>query len=377
MRIAIVNLVWHPHVGSADATLERFTTLTGWADAVRSGGDHHVAVFQRFDRETQIERGGVTYRFVADASPPMPSDSYRGSRVLLSAIAAFDPAVVHVNGFQYPAAMRRLARALPRAAVVVQDHGGFDLDRLSGVRRAWMRWGLGCASALLVATPPQAEAFRASGLVPSRVRIVDVMEGSTTFHADPSRSAHAPLTLLCVGRLNPNKDPLAVARGFGLFAKSHPSSSLTFVYHEPELEAALRGLIDRDAVLRARVTLRGPVAHGQLEKMFAQSDMFVLGSHREGSGYAALEALACSVVPVLTDIAPFRWLTDGGRVGALWTPGDPAALSAALERVAARPLQPQRAEARARFERCFSWDAIGRRASTIYEDLSGDEFSRT
>jgi glycosyltransferase involved in cell wall biosynthesis len=370
VRIAVVNLVWHPHTASADATLERFTTLTGWAAAIRSSGDHHVEVFQRFHRDTQIERGGVTYRFVADTSGPMPAAFFRGSRALVSAIAAFDPHVVHVNGLHYPAALRRLARALPRAAVAVQDHGGFDLARLSRVRRAWMRWGLGAASALLVATPPQADAFRASGLVPSRVRISDVMEGGTTLRADPSRAAHTPLALLCVGRLNANKDPLTVARGFALFAKNRPGSSLTFVYHEPELEAALRGAIDRDTVLGTRVTLRGPIAHERLEEMYARADIFVLGSHREGSGYAALEAMACGVVPVLSDIPPFRWLTDGGRVGALWAAGDPVALCAALERVASQQIPAQRAEARARFERCFSWDAIGRRAVAIYEALS-------
>jgi glycosyltransferase involved in cell wall biosynthesis len=367
MRIGIANFVWHPHASTADALLERFPTLTGWADAIHASADHQVAVFQRFDTDAELDRRGVSYRFVPDTMPASPRASFSGTGALLEAIAAFEPDVVHVNGFQYPAALRRLARALPRSVIVVQDHGGIDLDRLNGARRSWMRWGLGAASALLVATPAQADAFRASGLVPERVPIVDVMESSTTFRADPSRAAHKPLALLCVGRLNANKDPLTVARGFALFAKRFPESSLTFIYHAPDLEASLRGVVERDAVLRSRVTLRGPVAHAQLEAMYAKSDIFVLGSHREGSGYAALEAMACGVVPVLSDIASFRSLTDNGRIGALWPPGDPAALCAALEHVVATPIQSNRPDVRARFERCFSWDAIGRRAAAIYE----------
>ena len=39
---------------------------------------------------------------------------------------------------------------------------------LSTPRRAWLRYGLSVADVLMVATPPQADLFRASGLVPSR-----------------------------------------------------------------------------------------------------------------------------------------------------------------------------------------------------------------
>ena len=43
------------------------------------------------------------------------------------------------------------------------------------------------------------------------------------------------------------------------------------------------------------------------------ADLFVLGSHREGSGYSLIEALACGLPPVVTDIHAFRTLTGCGR----------------------------------------------------------------
>ena len=48
------------------------------------------------------------------------------------------------------------------------------------------------------------------------------------------------------------------------------------------------------------------------------ADLFVLGSHREGSGYSLIEALACGLPPIVTDIPSFRSLTGAGVVGALW-----------------------------------------------------------
>jgi glycosyltransferase involved in cell wall biosynthesis len=208
-------------------------------------------------------------------------------------------------------------------------------------------------------------------LAPGGLAVRDVMEGSTTWRASAGRSPQPRgLAVLFVGRLNANKDPLTVLEGFAMFSQGHPDVTLTFVYQEGDLEQELRTAVERDGRLRARVTLLGAVPHERLPAVYGAADLFVLGSHREGSGYAALEALACGVVPVLTDIPSFRWLVTEGRVGALWRTGDPASLAAALDHVASTRLEEQRAIGRAFFDAHCSWDAIGRRAMAIYRELS-------
>jgi glycosyltransferase involved in cell wall biosynthesis len=373
LQIAIVNCVWDRRAPTPSATLDRFHTLTGWAHAVRRAGASRVAVFQRFHGDTpRAVRAGsdVTFCFIGDAGPPRPRAWYAGVR-LAEAVAGFGPDLVHVNGLDYPLLTRRLRRVLPpRTAIVVQDHGGFDPAGLSAIRKAWMRHGLGASDALLVATPPQRELFQTSGLVPPQLAVRDVMEGSTPWRAEARDCPTSGLSLLFVGRLNANKDPLTVLDGFARFARSCPEATLTFVYHEGDLEPQLRTVIGRDTWLGSRVRLAGAVPHEELPALYAAADFFVLGSHREGSGYAALEALACGAVPVLTDIPSFRWLTHEGRIGALWAPGNAASLSEALSRLAAAPLDGQRAAARAFFEANFSWEAIGRRALAIYRELS-------
>ena len=98
------------------------------------------------------------------------------------------------------------------------------------------------------------------------------------------------------------------------------------------------------------------------------ADVFVLGSHREGSGYAAIEAMAGGAIPVLTDIPSFRALTGNGRIGALWTPGEPQSLADALASVMARPLAREREAVRTRFQTTFTWRAIGARAVELYRE---------
>jgi hypothetical protein len=56
------------------------------------------------------------------------------------------------------------------------------------------------------------------------------------------------------------------------------------------------------------VRLAGEVAHDRIAAFLSAADIFVVGSHHEGSGYALMEALACGTTPVVTDIPAFRAL---------------------------------------------------------------------
>jgi hypothetical protein len=174
VRIVIVNDVFDPRDVTPESVLDRLTSLTGWANAIRTYGAA-VLVCQRFHHDARVTRADVDYEFVADRAGSRPSLSYSGSRKALRQVASFNPAVVHVNGMDYPRAIRRLRAALPATtALIVQDHGGFEPRRLSWFRRLWLRRGLSVASALLVSTAPQAAEFRESGLLPDSVRIRDV-----------------------------------------------------------------------------------------------------------------------------------------------------------------------------------------------------------
>jgi glycosyltransferase involved in cell wall biosynthesis len=371
MRVAIVNPVWDARASTPQATLDRFRSLTGWAEAIQSAGAVDVHVFQRFHQAADIDHGGVKYHFVADGLRPRPR-TWDGVNALGTAAAAALPDVVHINGLDQPRLTRGLRRRLPSSAIVLQDHGGFDPMVQPLWRVAWMRRGLMKADALLVATQGHKDIFIASGLVPAELQVRDVMEASTGLRARNDSTGRDGLTLLFVGRLNRNKDPLTVLDAFNRFLLRRPDARMLFVYETDELESAMRAVLNANPALASRVSLVGAVAHEDLPAVYAKADIFVLGSHREAMGFAALEAMACGVIPVLTDIASFRGMTDSGRLGGLWRPGDARSLVDALLRVTTRALRPQRDDVRAYFERRLSWEAIGRRALEIYR-----EFSRT
>jgi glycosyltransferase involved in cell wall biosynthesis len=172
--------------------------------------------------------------------------------------------------------------------------------------------------------------------------------------------------LLFVGRLDRNKDPLTVLDGFE--AAALPASSLTMVHASDELLPEVRRRVASSPFLQERVSLRGRVPYGDMAAFLSAADLFVLGSHKEGSGYSLIEA-HCGAFPAVTDIPSFRAITGDGAAGVLWPPGLPLALASALRRLAAQDLGRLSAEARAHFESRLSWSAIGRRALQIYREV--------
>jgi glycosyltransferase involved in cell wall biosynthesis len=262
-----------------------------------------------------------------------------------------------------------------RTAVLVQDHGGFDPRRASVLKRVWLRRGLSAADALMVSSTGHVDHWLQSGIVPPKLQTFDVMESSTRMQPMDREQARrvsgvsGDPALLWVGRLDDNKDPLTVLRALAPCFTAHPSARLTMVYASGELESRVREIVDRTPALAGRVRLVGRVDRSQMPAYFSAADVFVLGSHREGSGYAAIEALAFGLLPLLTAIPSFQALTNDGAIGELWTPGDADSLERACERAIGQVGEASRHACRQWFEQTFSWSAIGRRTVSAYQEV--------
>ena len=132
---------------------------------------------------------------------------------------------------------------------------------------------------------------------------------------------------------------------------------------------AVQNRIAADPLLATRVHLLGEVPHEHVQQLMRAADVFVSGSHVEGSGYALIEALACGLLPVVTDIPSFRSLTREGRVGRLWACGDAEDLARALLEMGSRAHAPRRAEIRSFFDAELSFDCVGRALVAAYTQV--------
>ena len=367
MRIVQVNFAYDGRISSPDVLLDSYYTLTGWSNALRAAGGPgriDVRVVQRFSRDASRTRKGIEYVFAAD------------DRRAARAAAAFQPDIVHVNGIVFPIRTRRLRARLARSAsLVVQSHSdGAGIGRAPLLRAAG-RLLRGAVDAFLFAVPEHADAWRAAGIVGPSQRVYCVMPASTDFPRLPRDAARrwsgidGRPAVLWVGRLNANKDPLTALDGFERAVAHLPDATLTMVYGTTELAADVRARIESSPVLRSRVRLVGEVPHDRLPGFFSAADIFVVGSHHEGSGYALMEACACGAIPVVTDIPTFRAMV--GAVAALWKPGDAADCARALVDIASRDLDAERRVLARHFDRELSWEAVGKRAIEIYQSVVG------
>jgi glycosyltransferase involved in cell wall biosynthesis len=372
VRIVQLNLAYERACESPSDLLERYHTLTGWSRALRAAGAE-VDVVQRYSQTSVLSIDGTRYWFVADAHSALLRP-WEVPQTAVTQVAKGKPDIVHVNGLMFPATIEALRRTLGDSCVIVlQDHSGIvprfaPLWRAVAARR-WRR-AFATADACSFTTRELAARWRHVGLSGS-MKILEIPEASTTLSPSTSdngrvRLAGSPV-ILWVGRLDANKDPLTVLDAMARSADDLPSARLWMVTPGGALEAAVAARVSASAVLRARVSLQGPVPHHEMTRYYSAADVFVSGSHHEGSGYALIESLACGVTPCVTDIPAFRALVD--ECGVLWSAGDAAACAAALRAAARMVSSAQRQQVRRHFTARLSWQAIAHLTLHAYADL--------
>lgn len=377
--IAIPSCALDPESHSFESFRSRFRGLVSWARALVDAGSPRVTVVQRSGWEGRFERDGVDFRFVRDGHHRGEVGLYWGPR-LVPALCVTRPDVVHIDGCSLPLFVRHLRYRLPcTTTLVMQDHGGIHAGSPAFRRLRWRAFhGIGtrAADAFLFTAREQAAPWVRAGLIGPDQEVFEVPEASSalapTVGVGPAAAEPAlpgDPALLWVGRLDTNKDPLTVLTGFDRATAALPNAALTMVFHDDGLLGAVEARIAASPALRGHVHLRGRVEHDALAPLYAAADFFVLGSHHEGSGFALIEALAFGVTPVVTDIPPFRAITDGGRLGALFSPGDAEALGCALVRLGGEPAHAAATRRRAiaaHFAQTLSWPAIGAKAVASY-----------
>ncbi len=374
-----VQVLFHldPARRTPEALLLGWRSLTGSAAAAaRLGIEVHVAL--PADRNATIERDGAVYHFVqADRARrgrggrPAPIGR-RALRRLASLIRDLDADLLHIHGLSLPRYAAALRWATGVGAVLAQDHA----DRVPGpLRRRAARRGACSYDGVLFTHREQAEPFFRAGALPEGLAVHEVLESSADFAPGDVAAArvatglHGDPCLLWVGNLTPNKDPLTVLEGLARAAPRLRDPHLWCCFREAPLLQRLEQRIGRDPWLAGRVHLLGARPHAEVETLLRAADLLVQGSHREGSGYAVIEALACGTMPVVTSIPSFRRIV--GDAGELWAPSDPAGLADALVAAASREPASRRRRARDRFERGLSWDAVGLELADAYRSAVG------
>ena len=258
-----------------------------------------------------------------------PLDLIRARRGLSPWRAPAD--VIHAHGLK---AGWVAVRGRPSRPVVLTLHN-VVLDRSAGraarAQRVLERAVIRRADRVIAPTPAIAAGL--DGVVPpDRVRVIVPVSpapgprrGRSEVRAELGVSDDTPL-VVCVARLHPQKDLVALLRAWSVVASALPSARLVVIGEGPD-RGALEALAHQVGITGS-VDLAGFGAHAV--DQIAAADVMALTSLWEAIPLVLAEAMQLGVPVVSTDVGMARELLRHGDGGAVVGVGDVSAVADAL-----------------------------------------------
>ncbi|TSC73181.1 MAG: glycosyltransferase [Parcubacteria group bacterium Gr01-1014_38] len=198
-------------------------------------------------------------------------------------------------------------------------------------------------------------------LVPNGVELVQFVP--------VERPPNPVVKVLFIGRLIPRK-------GFQYVVRALPRvRELTSVPFEIEVvgSGAMRAYLD-DLATKLRVShlikYQGTVPYSELHHSYQGADIFVLTSESEGMPCATLEAMACGLPIVTTDVPGNQEIVREGENGFLIPVGDTERLAQTLAWLIRDPALRRRLGAQSRrIVQPYDWHDIVRRYEAIFREV--------
>jgi glycosyltransferase involved in cell wall biosynthesis len=260
-----------------------------------------------------------------------------------------------------------LAR-LFRLPVFVGARGGDvnDVDQYFG-RRRMVAWTFRHSDGALAVSRALGSAIVDLGVDPAKVKVVpngldDAFLSQVAGCAESGPERHAEPTVLYCGRLSAEKDPGALLEAFRILLARRPEARLVYVGDGP-----LRPRIEQLAAawnIADRVEIEGEIRHDQIAGRMRRADVLCLPSLTEGYPNVLLEALACGLPIVATDVGGVSEIVTDESLGILVNPGNPDELARALDAALSRPWDRQRLRRAAQGR---SWHDVARETLEFVE----------
>jgi glycosyltransferase involved in cell wall biosynthesis len=343
--------------------------------------------FSGFDAWAQrLASEGIS---VSEFAPPLFFEQWERRRwnklksQLLAAprLRAYRPDLVHVAlcWTTYGASVLWLAQRCGLPAVL-SVHNAFPPAEISAWHQPLLRQAFRSIKGIYAVSESAMAHFMQvfRHYVPNEARLAVIPNCVDTqrFVPSPSRGVAAracwgvpedALVIGTVGRLSEQKRPALLLALHNLLVRRFPNIYLVFIGGGP-LEDALRDAA-RQSARPQQVIFAGFVSG--VEQVLPAFDLHVLLSRNEGFGIATIEAMACGVPAVATDVPGSADILRGSPSGLLVPPDDVAAAAELIAPLLADPARRAqmgragRAEAEAR----YSHAVVGPMVRNFYDGL--------
>jgi glycosyltransferase involved in cell wall biosynthesis len=207
------------------------------------------------------------------------------------------------------------------------------------------------------------------GVAAPRIRVIPNGVDCEWYRLPDHRIGTSP-TLLVLGRVEPYKRIDVVLQALAGIRAQIPDARLCIVGGGTGL-AAVRDEVRRLG-LDGHVTCSGAVTEREKLRYIQAADLVLNASEKEGWGLTVLEAAACGVPAVASDVPGLRDAVLNEHTGVLVPYGDVAALVEATVGLLRDPERRRRLGGAARqWAERFSWDGVAEATAQCIEEVAG------
>jgi glycosyltransferase involved in cell wall biosynthesis len=223
----------------------------------------------------------------------------------------------------------------------------------------------------------KAEPFLADGLL-QESQIVQLTDQSTKLamrsrpEARQETGIEGSPVFLWYSNLEPERDPMTAVLGFEKLLQEWNKAQLYMYYGGDELLTQLRAYVIANPALIGRIHFRSRAFSQPPESVFNSADFLLQTDLLANNGHAVIDAMACGVIPVVSDTTQFRALVDNGRCGFLFPPGDAKALAKQLLKFSPGKISGRAALVHAWFEAAYSYEAMAGLLLDVYAEAIGE-----
>jgi glycosyltransferase involved in cell wall biosynthesis len=188
--------------------------------------------------------------------------------------------------------------------------------------------------------------------------------------------------ILQLGRMVPRKGVDNVLRGFARFVLEHkiPARLLIVGGESREPDPDVTPEIGRLMAIAAqegvsdRVIFTGRRNRDEIKDYYSAADVFISTPWYEPFGITPVEAMACCVPVIGSDVGGIKYTVRDGETGFLVPPNDPNALSKRLLSLYQNPglLKKFQDQAVRRANEFFTWEKVADSIAELYEDVLGE-----
>lgn len=281
--------------------------------------------------------------------------------------------IVHAHSHLYLSTnMCALIRKFGSVPLIITNHGMTSQTAPEWLNRLYLatlgKWTFRMADRVICYTDEEREEMKKLGVDSKKICVIH--NGIDTGLFTPGANPKGFGRLLWIGRFVPGKGVDYLINAFSEAVKEKPWLTLTMIGSGP----GLKDVRDKIKILGLgeKIHIKEFVPNMEMPAIYQNADIFVLPSLMEGVPRTILEAMACGLPIICTDLPQLRHIVD--QCGTMVPVKDSKSLAQAISQIVSDDAlaQKQGKCGRARVEKDYSWDDTVRKTLTLYSETISD-----